>query len=118
MSIMTQQESFRERIHDPSCKPDEITQRFDMIFQYATMWSIGAIVDDSSQRSFFSKLREKISEIFKVEGKQFRIERTFQIPDGGLPPINYYVDGMLWISWRDILAREDSGHRISEDGST
>jgi len=52
MSIMTQQESFKERIHDPSCKPDEITQRFDMIFQYAIMWSIGAIVDDLAQRSF------------------------------------------------------------------
>ena len=74
---MTQQESFIKRIHDPTCKPDEITQRFDMIFQYAVMWSIGAIVDDASQRNFFQKLREKISEIFKVEGKQFRIERTF-----------------------------------------
>ena len=48
-----------------------------MIFQYAVMWSIGAIVDDSSTRQFNVRLREKISEIYKVDGKQFRIERTF-----------------------------------------
>lgn len=32
MQIMTQQDSFKDRIHDPNIKPDEITQRFDMIF--------------------------------------------------------------------------------------
>lgn len=48
MTIMTQSEIFIERIHEPHIKPDEITQRFDMIFQYAMMWSLGAIVDDSS----------------------------------------------------------------------
>lgn len=52
-----------------------------MIFQYAIVWSIGAIVDDQSQKTFFMRMREKVAEIFKVEGKQFRIERTFQIPD-------------------------------------
>jgi len=72
------------------------------------MWSIGAVVDDSSQRTFFVRLREKISEIYKVDGKQFRIERTIQIPDGGLPPTNYYVDGMLWVSWKDKLKRTET----------
>ena len=118
MTIMTQQASFIERIHDPSIKPDEITQRFDMIFQYAMMWSLGAIVDDASQRTFQLRLREKISEIFKVEGKQFRIERTFQIPDGGMPPTNYYVDGMLWISWKDLLNRQEARVFQHDEGPT
>lgn len=81
MTIMTHKDTFCDRIHDPSVKQDEITQRFDMIFQYAVMWSVGALVDDASQRKFFILLKEKISEIHKVDNKQFRIERTFQIPD-------------------------------------
>ena len=105
MSLMTRQKTFKERIHEGSTKAEEITQRFDMIFQYALMWSLGAIVEDSFQRSFQMLLREVIGEIHKVDGKQFRIERTFQIPDGGLPPTNYYVDGILWISWKDVLNR-------------
>jgi len=40
-----------------------------MIFQYALMWSLGAIVDDSSQKAFFSRLRDKIGEVFKIDGK-------------------------------------------------
>ena len=72
-----------------------------MIFQYAIVWLIGAIVDDQSQKTFFMRMREKVAEIFKVEGKQFRIERTFQIPDQNQPPTNFYVDGILWISYRD-----------------
>ena len=40
-----------------------------MIFQYSLLWSIGAVVDDASQKIFFMRMREKISEIFKVEGK-------------------------------------------------
>ena len=107
MSIMCNQPAFKEKLHDPQIKADAITQRYDMVFQYAAMWSIGAIVEDTTLRTFFQKLREKISEIFKDDGKQFRIERTFQIPDGGLPPTNYYVDGMLWISWKDQLSRQE-----------
>ena len=115
MEIMTKQESFKERIHEPTIKPDEIAQRFDMIFQYAIMWSLGAIVDDASQRKFTQLLREKVVEIFKVDGKQFRIEKTCQIPDGGLTPTNFYVDGMLWISWKDTLNRTDGMMLNSED---
>jgi hypothetical protein len=40
-----------------------------MIFQYAIMWSLGALVEDSTQRKFVSLLREHIGEIFKIEGK-------------------------------------------------
>ena len=73
---MISDEAFIERIHDPTIKPDEITQRVDMIFQYAMMWSMGSALDDSSLRGFYLKLREVISGIYKVDGKQFRIERA------------------------------------------
>jgi hypothetical protein len=69
MEMMTKQENFKERIHDPNILPAEIMQRFDMIFQYAIMWSLGAIVEDASQRRFTSLLRASVAEIFKVEGK-------------------------------------------------
>lgn len=48
MTIMTSHDNFKKKIVNPSMKPDEITYRFDMIFQYAVMWSIGAICDDAS----------------------------------------------------------------------
>ena len=57
-------------------KQDEIIQRFDMIFQYALMTSLGALVDDQSQKIFCMRMREKIAEIFKLDGKQFRIDRS------------------------------------------
>ena len=53
MRILLIQSKFYEKAHEPTIKQDEVMQRFDMIFQYAAMWSIGAIVDDASQRKFF-----------------------------------------------------------------
>ena len=50
-------------------KVDEVIQRFDMIFQYAIIWSIGAIVDDESYKIFSMRMREKITENKKVNGK-------------------------------------------------
>ena len=60
MTVMTHKETYIERLHDPSVKQDEVTQRFDMIFQYAVMWSVGAIVEDSDIRKFFTLLKEYI----------------------------------------------------------
>ena len=111
MQIMTeQQEQFKERMveEDAKPKPDTLTQRLDMIFQFALMWSLGAIVDDASIRTYTTMQREMISEIFKIDGKQVRIERQFQIPDGGLAPTNYYVDDKnLWQSWKNVLNRQE-----------
>ena len=67
MTIMTQKEEFLERIHAEETQPDEVAQRFDMIFLYACVWSLGAILDgDSSQRLFNLELRKKAAEIYKV----------------------------------------------------
>ena len=114
MTILTHQETFRERIHDPAVKDSEITQRFDMIFQYAMMWSLGAVVSDASHREFFLRLREKVASQVRIGKSQFRIERTYQIPDQGLAPTNFYVEDLLWISWRDVLSRHE-GRAPPED---
>ena len=61
------------------------------------------------------EFRRKASSNYKIQGKQFRIERAAQIPDAGLPVTNYYVDGALWISWKDVLNRPENNQEFDLD---
>ena len=88
-----------------SVKPEELIQRVDMIFQFSVMWSLGGLVHEDSIKKFTYRLKAHCSEVFKVAGKQVRIEKNHLIPDQRLPPFNFYVDGMIWISWKDVLSR-------------
>ena len=92
-----------------------MAQRFDMIFLYACVWSLGAILDEESQRLFNLELRKKAAEIYKIQGKAFRIERAAQIPEAGQPTTNYFVDGALWISWKDVLNRAENNVEFDLD---
>ena len=35
-----------------------------------------------------------------------------------MPPTNYYVDGMLWISWKDLLNRQEARVFQHDEGPT
>ena len=115
MTIMTSSEEFMKAIHEEQTQQDENAQRFDMIFLYACVWSIGAILDETSRGTFNIEFRRKASSNYKIQGKQFRIERAAQIPDAGLPVTNYYVDGALWISWKDVLNRPENNQEFDLD---
>lgn len=60
MSILTSKPEFIERIHAEQIKADEIFQRIDMIFQFAVVWSLGAIIDESGYPVFQKKFDDKI----------------------------------------------------------
>ena len=46
-----------------------MAQRFDMIFLYACVWSIGAIIDEDSRATFNTEFRRKASDHYKIQGR-------------------------------------------------
>jgi len=91
-------EVFSEMLHNENSKEAQVIGKIDMYFLFAAMWSLGASVDEDSQREFCTYMKEKASELTKIDGgkdkggKDFKIEKKHLMPDGGQPATNYYID--------------------------
>ena len=79
-----------------------------MYFLYALFWSVGSVADDSGQKNYSYFLRKICTDIYKIkQNKTLKIEKGCQIPDGGATVQNYFIEEGRWISWKDVLDRND-----------
>ena len=80
---------FKNLLLGEQTKEGVVISTIDMYFIYAAMWSLGASIDEESQKEFAYVLREKGTELQKIDGgkekggKDFKVEKKNMMPEMG-----------------------------------
>lgn len=80
-----------------------------MYYMFSMVWSIGAISDEHSQKQYSQFLRKVAADVYKLKNnKSLKLDKNSQIPDGGTIVQNYFIEDQRWVSWKDVLEKQDS----------